>query len=365
MSMNDMIELKLYGKPSHSYEFIKHAVLKKVKSAGIDVHLEEIDDVKIFIEKQLKSIPAFEIDEEVIDKIGLKDINDFTTKVSQWILKKENFGEMKKIIVPVDFSDAAENAVIFAKRFNDSINGVVKLIHIYRRQVVNDQGLLYLDPDLEKRIKNQLNEYVNVLNDSLDNDQSTKCLFDQELIIGLASDEIIEISKEENQILIIGSTGASSNFKKLFGSVSTEVALRGKCPVIIVPPKAQFDGLKNIMHCTSDPELDASTFDQILPLLKTFDADLHLFHSGFDDNYNGEELLKMWENFYPKEKIKIYVEKNENLVEAIDQYVLKNEISMISISNAKRGFWGNVFRKNHTKQMAISSELPLLILNKK
>ena len=71
-----MIDLTLYGKPTSTFAFIKSRIKSKAKNAGIELNMIEEMDVNTLIEKNIFSIPAFQIEDQIIEQ-GNKDVEEF------------------------------------------------------------------------------------------------------------------------------------------------------------------------------------------------------------------------------------------------------------------------------------------------
>ncbi len=273
---------------------------------------------------------------------------------------------MKKIIVPTDLSNnsanAAEYALALAKQFDASL----RLMYVYHpTPVVVNEYTTYIDPELEKVKQEQFDTFTQQLQEKwgTENEQlpTIECDFKQ----GFAADYIIQISKtEEDAMIVLSSTGDTGTFKKVFGSVSTKVAQSSQAPVLVIPPNVSFQPIKNIAYCTNNEYLDAMVMNQLIAIAKPLDANIHLIHVGNSDNYNGHQLLEAWKNYYPKSKVTLEQVPGVDEVSSINIYCENNGIDMIVMSRGERSFFGHLFHRSVTKNMAINTHLPLIILHK-
>ena len=356
-----MINLTIYGKPSSTYEYAKLAVFNKAKEAKVNLSVSEVSDTKQFITDSIESIPAFRIENEV-KSIGSKNLNNFIEEVNQWILEKENYGTMKKIIVPTDFSESAHNALEYAYQLAQQINGVIQLVHIFHPTPVGSSELTYIEPELEKIKRKRLDQYAHKVKLELKDKYDTSALFDTSFELGFPGDKLIELSETtENALIVMGSTGETGAMKRILGSVSTRVAKESNCPVLIIPPDVTYSPLKNISYCSDSIALDAIATHKIIDFIKPFNPLVHLIHVGKEEHKETDVLLHLWKNYYPKSKVSYKQIWGEKAIESINLYSAANDIDMVVISTEKRGFLRDLFHRSFTKRMAINTKLPLFI----
>jgi len=360
-----MIDLTIYGTPSSTYEYMKTLVQRQAMKAGIDVRLNEINNTSRFIKDNVLSIPAFKIGNELKTRNG-GDLNTFVREVSFWLLKKENFGNMKKVLVPIDFSETSENAIDFAQKISNKLNGVIKLQHVYHPSPVEANELTYLDPEIESIKRKRLDTYASKLNETWIGDDSERPIIDKEFKKGLAADEIIAFSESEgDNMIVMGSTGSSGSLKNLFGSVSTKVARNAKCPVLLVPSKYKYKPIQHIAYMSEDAELDAIVMPKVIEMAKPFNAKISIIHCDDGREYDALKLLDMWTQFYPTDQIAIEIIKGCTRLEGINNFIGNQEVDLVAMSTQQRTVWSELFHDSLTKRMAINTTVPLYILHKK
>ena len=160
---------------------------------------------------------------------------------------------MKKIIVPVDFSDIASDALDFAIDFNKKAKGQLILLHImempsYSFSVIGEvnahQPEIFLTGKLIEGVKARLEEWSQRVK-SANQEVITKMKF------GNPYNFISkEISEEEADLVIIGSRGASGLSEIFVGSNTERVIRMAECPVITVKGPSKIEDMKNIVFAT-------------------------------------------------------------------------------------------------------------------
>jgi len=357
-----MINLTIYGKPSSSYAYMKKVIDKTANQANITLNLEEVTSTQDFIDRQVMSIPAYQLNGTIEEK-GEKTINQFLRELQLSLLKKANYGDMKKIFVPINFTETSDNAVSFALNLGKHFNSAIKLIHAYRPAPLPVEGT-FVDPELLQDREKQLKQFTQQLNKQWIGDSNSPVI-DAEMKVGLAFDQIQKISEtHQEDWIVIGSTNSSKNIKNVFGSVSTDIAKSSECPVFIVPPSASFTPFKKIAYCSSDGMLDTEALSDLLFIANAFNSEIHVIHFIDNSDYDEFDLLHVLKDNYPSDKIKFSFLSGDSQVEAINSFCQKEDIQLLAMARRKRSIFKEFFHRSFTKKLTISTEIPLLILHK-
>jgi len=142
---------------------------------------------------------------------------------------------MKKIILPVDFSDSSNKLVDYAINFAKDINAEIALIHVAATDigfVIGDMGFQYFPEVEENEIKYELKE-LNKLEQKVSS-QGINCT--HILKQGIAGDTILEFADSQNaDYIVVGSHGRSGVYDVFIGSLTKEITKKSKIPVLVVP----------------------------------------------------------------------------------------------------------------------------------
>lgn len=142
---------------------------------------------------------------------------------------------MKKIILPVDFSESSNKLVDFAISFAKDINAQISLIHVAATDigfVIGDMGFQYFPEVEENEIKYELKELNKIQQRVLSNGVSCTHILKQ----GIAGDTILEFAEAQNaDYIVIGSHGRSGVYDVFIGSLTKEITQKSKIPVVVVP----------------------------------------------------------------------------------------------------------------------------------
>lgn len=139
--------------------------------------------------------------------------------------------KIRKILCPLDFSDASRNAVRYAREFARGMGAELFLLNVVEpRPMAVDMSLSYvpLEEDLEKAAQEDLNEIVRA-------EREQGVAVEGDVVIGTPSEIILDKAEElDVNLVIVGSHGKTGLSRLLMGSVAESVVRKAKCPVLIV-----------------------------------------------------------------------------------------------------------------------------------
>ncbi|MEQ9404046.1 MAG: universal stress protein [Cyclobacteriaceae bacterium] len=160
---------------------------------------------------------------------------------------------MKKIIVPVDFSDVASDALDFAIDVNNLIKGKIILLHVleipnYSFSVVGEMNTshpeVFFNGELIKGVHKRLEEWAQRVTDA---DQQVET----QMLHGNPYENIAkEIVKEKADWIVMGSVGASGLTEVFVGSNAERVIRHSECPVFTIKGPTKISNMKNIVFAS-------------------------------------------------------------------------------------------------------------------
>jgi nucleotide-binding universal stress UspA family protein/glutaredoxin len=353
-----MDPIKIYGTNSSKYEYFKYELLKQLERCGIDIPVVEINDIESIMADNIEAIPTLRINNH-IDLVchDSQNVTEFLKETFHVLLKEFNYGNMKKILVPIDFSDASANAFAYANKIADKINGTIILAHYYHPTL--ESTFTNYKSDADQKLKQMMkpNAYLGAtIQNSVYVDTVSKS--------GFAGDEIIEASKNFD-LIIMGTSGAGEGIKKWLGSVSTKVSSKSKCPVLFIPPNATFTEINQVMYPLKEK---MRNFDDIAWFLESIKPKLHVVH--FDTNELHSPMIKemlgkkstilgsdnSWE-------VKYQSAQYDDVEDGIKKYITEESIDLVILEKGKEHFLDAMMQKSLTKKLTGRINIPVLVLN--
>jgi len=276
---------------------------------------------------------------------------------------------MKTFIVPTDFSDTSKNAARFAARMAELIpDAQIILYNVFDKidTESSDGSVVYNDHGTRKKIMELALESVKTEMLQIA-PRANVVAFAEEERSFIDSLERLARHKEANMI-IMGITGATRLAQIFIGSNTLSIVNRNVCPVMIVPPDAQFTGIKNIAFTSDFKDVEKTTpakaLKEVLDIFKPF---IHVV------NVDSEHYVEVTEE-YKAERAKLetilagyeteyYFMRQFDFVEAINQFVEDYKIDMIFTVPKKHSFLEGLFKSSYTKKLAYHSNVPLVAIH--
>ena len=362
-----MVHLQIYGQPTSTYEYIKMIMRSRADRAEIELSLEEITDWMQIINNKIPSLPTFLVNGQTSLSYNANDsVNTFINELTKQILKEENYGTMSKIIVPTDFSDAATNALVYAYSMSRDQGNVIFLTHVYHPNVISASGTVVVDREMEKIKRKQLTEFVSQVNGSWVSASSEFIPIEEIFKMGFVVEEVNKLSEEYDPgtLVVVGSTGDSGRVKKFLGSVSTEFVKNGKSTVLVVPPKATYTKIENILFGVRDINEDLKALEKLEAFTSKYNAKIHAVHIQKKEQvYPFLQFTNYVKDKFPDLTIKTHTVYGDDIAEEIDVYCQENDIDLVALTRLKRSFFSDLFHKSISRHMAIHSVIPSLIIH--
>jgi nucleotide-binding universal stress UspA family protein len=157
---------------------------------------------------------------------------------------------MNKIVVPVDFSDAAATSLRFAYRLAAATGLSVSAVYVYNSMVVSNLRRTPAEQREERRILNdQLTRFI----DTEGGDYRDRVPTVAHVVEDNPPHYIKWLSqKSDTAMIVMGGVGMDGNGQgDLFGGIARLVAREGSCPVVLVPPNMPPDELNYLFAATA------------------------------------------------------------------------------------------------------------------
>jgi nucleotide-binding universal stress UspA family protein len=158
------------------------------------------------------------------------------------MLQAMQFGPIKRILVPVDFSDCSKRAVLCAGQIASALGARVDLLHVWRPSEELDDLEAWWDTlhpsersakslmsTIEASCQGALNELAVALHRSGVSEVETK------LVEGRAPAKGILAAAYGYDLVVMGTEGRTGIAEFFIGSVAERVGRRSPVPVLMVP----------------------------------------------------------------------------------------------------------------------------------
>ena len=144
--------------------------------------------------------------------------------------------DIKKILVPTDFSEYSDKALTEALEIAETFNSKVYLLNVIR----GESGFSIMET-FDEETQNKIHEQLRQKTEAAFKKQidkfplSAKVEIITEVIKGVPYKEILEFQKQiEPDVIVIAAQGRSSFEDFFFGSTSEKIVRRASCSVLLV-----------------------------------------------------------------------------------------------------------------------------------
>ena len=275
---------------------------------------------------------------------------------------------MKTILVLTDFSAKAEHAAKMAMQIAAMVKAQVRLYTTFHAAQVfpSDAGVYPFFEDFseeEKQSDERLNELAERLKQSFKKADLPPVSFTS--MPGNLAENVEDL---EPWLIVMGGkskTSALNHF--LFGSNSSAVMEKAKCPVLIVPEETDIKAFKKIAFATDLQPSETDSISFLEEFGKAWDSSIMVLH--VSDKQHPDDI---WDGQYDYYKSIIsgshpsmhYTDvRGKDIAKAIHKYAGHEEVDLVAIAHKKRSFIGQLLHKSIGKDMLNYQDIPVLILH--
>jgi len=273
---------------------------------------------------------------------------------------------MRKFLVPTDFSETSKNAAAFAAQVAANVkDSKIILLNVSDKIAGGSDGSIQTESHTDRLTI--LGKALEVMRDEIlaKADVKVECIVEEGS--SLVSTLTRFIRHQGIDVVIMGITGATRLEQILMGSNTLDMANAGICPVIIVPPGAVYNGIKNVVFCSDFKDVEESTpIAPIKTILDLFKPALHIVNVDHEhyveltDEYKIErsKLENMLKEYNPE----FYFIRLYDFLDAISVFTFDKKIDLI-VTIPKKHFLKGLFTPSHTKKLAYHSHVPIVAIH--
>ncbi|MAX79542.1 MAG: hypothetical protein CL843_05115 [Crocinitomicaceae bacterium] len=271
---------------------------------------------------------------------------------------------MKKILVPTDFSENAENAFDYAVTMAGTEEVEFILLNAYHAPNAGTGGMLVSITDvLRDESAKDLKAAVADLQEKYTGLQIKGISLYGELL------EVVDrvITSENCDVVVMGTQGASGLKKVLVGSNTEKVIREVKIPVIAVPENGEYSGFDHIVFATDMKVInDARIMNPLLDVAKKFKARvsvLYVVKEGTEPKIDEDiERLRL-EDYFEDIEHSYHVVFSNDVEKGISQFLADEGADLLAMIPRHVGFFDRLFKGSITQKFAYHTKTPLLAIH--
>ncbi len=280
---------------------------------------------------------------------------------------------MKKVLLPIDFSDNAQQAVKYAiemfgeKVYQGKIEFILFYVEPYRSKLAPlasrfPYAVNVSPQELVEQRKEKLIDYSKGLKDVYPDQQ-----FKVEFVEGDIIDTTVNYCEENKvDLIVMGTKGATGIRKVIMGSTAKGLVSEAPCPVLVVPEAATYKAPKRILFATDFLGIDnLNVLDQLKDIVRMYKSELmtlHIYSEKETAREDKEAINKLLKNYFSTNTYKHYFLEHHDAAEGIEEFVKGYNASMLALVSRDRTFMTDLFHQSVTKQMLTHTEIPVFVL---
>lgn len=269
-----------------------------------------------------------------------------------------------KILVPLDFSEQAINALQYAMAFAKSQKAKLVLLHAYDIPIPSAEMGMTIDENLAENFEKEADKKFKDLYRQFPDLGMLVAL--HKIKLAFPADAILEeISNSDIDLTIMGTHGAHNALEELLGSNTLRVARKSPKPVLAIPSNAKLDKIQEVLFAY---DYESVSNGQVVQPLTDF---ARYFRAKIKVLYITEKIKKLDQDAvnearHLEEYLKDIPHQYHMLVatdieEGIDQFLQEHKADILAVMPRKHKLWDRIFKSSVTRKLIHHSKVPLLV----
>ena len=280
-------------------------------------------------------------------------------------------GQMKRILIPSDFSENAWNAIVYGLELLKDIKCIVYLLHINPIPSYSGAGsnVRTITRDHTERLLAQSNRDLQKLLKRI-NEQGANPNHTFELLAlyDFFTDAVKRISENKKiHLIIMGTKGATGLKKATMGSNTGNVITKIKRPLLAIPEEAVFKQIREIAFATDYiVGYNAHVLDPLLEIATMNRAEISVLHLSKQD----EELSpkqkhnkRMLKTRLAEVQHDFYTLTDAKLETAVKRFTESRAIDMIAMAAKNLNSFQRILFRPKVEKISYQTKIPLLVLH--
>ncbi len=267
---------------------------------------------------------------------------------------------MKKILCPVDFSNASKNGLEFAG--NLAADLMAHLTLLYVRPTIWPEAV-QLSREAAASTE-EITEDLKTLSDEVEKEFGITCGVQLAPTMQVVEKSIADHG-EDYDLIVTGTNGADDFYQLVFGSHSFQVIERAMCPVLLIPEDCKYQPLKHIVYAYDPHTNPIFLVDQLRSFASALGASIKVLHV-MEAEQTGESDYRMTQM---KQTVMARAHKDipwnfegvygRDVAWTLEHYAVTHDVDVLALSYHHRSLMDNLTRPNVIKRISMTAEFPV------
>ena len=288
----------------------------------------------------------------------------------------------RQILVPVDFSDYSLKAAKVAFDIARKVNAKMVLFHAYPNPIVYsvpfsdvyafDTGLMAHLENAEKTAQGHMETFLKELIRLCSAEAWSGVETEYIIKAGDARDDILSFAhRHQVMVIVMGTLGKAGKELDIIGSVTAEIIISARVPVLVIPAETRADIAENfhkILYATNFDEKDFVAIEKLMRIIRPYEAEIHCVHVGRSEEpvWDMARLKGMKEilrSKYQDKKFECHLIIGEDILSELQKFISEHQIDVFSLTTRKRNMLARIFNPSIARKMLFHTTIPLLVFH--
>jgi nucleotide-binding universal stress UspA family protein len=277
---------------------------------------------------------------------------------------------MKKILVPLDFSETSDNAFVYALELAKLFKAELVLLHTFDLPIVDSQSMPINYATIYDAIEltnfEHFKDKMPMLRTIAESRNAEHVAMNHILMDGDLVFNIKKVVKQENiDFVVMGTRGTTGWMDSFLGTNTGAVISDVSVPVLSVPLEAQYTKIESIAFTTRYREKDIEALQKVLTFAKKLHAKVKCLYVKTASSDVRGEAVKRWESHFEDyyETLEFFIIPDEDVKTTIEDFLLNQNIDLLAMLTYKHNFFVELFTTTTTQKLSYHLKTPILVLH--
>ncbi|MDH3651066.1 MAG: universal stress protein [Saprospiraceae bacterium] len=276
--------------------------------------------------------------------------------------------KVKKILVPINFSEASINGYQYAMKLADAAEGEIELLHVVHPEIANMDVPVLAAQATQKRVETAV-ELIRAFKEVHAIEVKHNVIVETDVEVGGAANTIAFVAQRDQvDFIIMGRDPDHTRIDRWLGTTSSTVIHKAHCPVLVVPPTFTFLKPETAIYATDMREEDPFQIWNAFQLISPHVPILKVVHVHEHRDDSATEMMEKFRSFFadqlPALKIEFYHLPGKHIQQVIAEFEDLHDAQLLIMYRPDRTWLEDLFHRSMTERMAQSNPVPLLVLKK-
>lgn len=274
---------------------------------------------------------------------------------------------MENILVPIDFSNASQNAAKYAVSLAGIFNSKVIFINVVPSVFIVDDESAASRIVVQAELVEGNKELVVKEIETLSKKNSVK--IEGFVGEGNSSDIILKMADENQADMIVMGMKGRGKSNSVFGSTTTAIIRKSSFPVLVIPENSLYQSIDTITFATDfDAETERVRYSLLMEIAKKYNSFIQILNVQKNEmKMSDDEFIgKMRTHFaFTNSKHSFNTIEDKSVIEGISKFIEEKPSDLLAMMAQKHSLFERMLGKVHTKEMSYETKIPLLVLQNK